>query len=228
MEAEAASWSEFILAKPAFAVTFSSALFRLKPLLLETAPCNTDLTGSLLWRFIFASVLDCNDNVTLVSTGGDWGALKLLRSLFERTVTAKYLANHPGETNNFYDFDAIDYKSAMDAIYVESGLSMSPASRANLDHAAGEARARFKLEPCVTCHRTTRMTSWTPRSMLELSTKTGLDYMYFTAWVLPTKLIHPSFYGLEQVILGTAPVYNTLYNVHSHRTDSDSSKTLCK
>jgi hypothetical protein len=215
MPDEPATWSEFIRTKPAFVEIFSATLFRLKPLLLETVPSDDDLTGSLLWRFIFASILDCNDILTLVSNGGDWGALKLLRSLFERTVTAKYLETHSAETVNFYDFDAIDYRSAMDAIYVESGISMSPESRANLDRAAAKARIRFKLEPCPSCNRPARMSAWTPRSMKELSEKTGLGYMYFTAWILPTKLIHPTFYGLEEVILGNAPIYNTLYNVHS-------------
>lgn len=214
MDNEITSWPDFLQSNPAFVETFSTELANLSAL-LKTEPLESDVTGALLWRFIFASVLDCNDILTLVSSGGYWGALKLLRSLFERTVTAKYLLLNPSESETFYEFDAIDYKNAMDAIETEAGLKMQPQSRANLDEVAKKARSRFKLEPCISCGKGGRMSSWTPRSVKELSEKTELHYMYFTAWVLPTKLIHPTFYGLEQTIISKPPIYDTLCNVHS-------------
>jgi hypothetical protein len=215
MKNDITSWSQFVRDKPTFVEVFSTALVQVRAFLQETVPPENDATGALLWRFLFASFLDCDDILHLIASDSCWGSLKILRSLFERTVTAKYLFLNPGDATNFYEFDAIDWKSAMDAIDVEAGLTMKAESRANLEKAAADARVLFKLEPCITCGRGGRQPSWTPRSVKELSEKTDLQYMYYTAWILPTKLIHPTFYGLEQVILSEPPVFNTLYNVHS-------------
>ena len=50
-------------------------------------------------------VIDCHDILNLSSHDGHWGALKLLRSLYERTVTAKYIEQNPEKADDFFDFE---------------------------------------------------------------------------------------------------------------------------
>ncbi len=211
---EILTWADFIAVKPGFAAEFHSAWSHVQPLLISTG-VNDDSCGGLLWRCLFASVIDCNDILNLSSHNGHWGALKLLRSLYERTVTAKYIKQNPEKADDFFDFDALDYKAAMDAIAVETGLHMRTDSRQNLEAAAKRAQSKYKLVPCPACKEPKRKFSWTEKSLRELAESTKLEYLYFTAWIYPTKLAHPTFYGLENVILSKAPIYNTLNAVHA-------------
>ena len=211
---EIITWADFIANKPDFPCEFHNAWSQIQPLLLSAA-VNDDSSGGLLWRCLFASFIDCDDILTLSSHNGHWGALKLLRSLYERTVTAKYIQQNPEKADDFFDFDALDYKAAMDAIAIESGLQMQAESRRNLDEAAKRAQSKYKLTPCPACNEPKRKFSWTQKSLKELAEITKVEHFYFTAWIYPTKLSHPTFYGLEQVILSKAPVYQTLNAVHA-------------
>jgi hypothetical protein len=211
---EILTWADFLVVNPDFAPEFHGAWSQIQPLLISTA-INDDSCGALLWRCLFASFIDCNDILNLSSHDGHWGALKLLRSLYERTVTAKYIEQNPEKADDFFGFDALDYKAAMDAIAVESGLHMQADSRRNLEIAAQRAQGKYKLVPCPACKEPKRKFSWTQKSLKELAESTNLEYLYFIAWIYPTKLSHPTFYGLEDVILSKAPICNTLNAVHA-------------
>jgi hypothetical protein len=208
------TWHSFIEAKPTFTDVVSSALRFLQERLTDDPVPDGDDTGKLTWRLAFANIIDCDDILTLAHHDRHWGALKLLRSLFEKTATLKYIEKNPSEAQSFFDYDAIDWKTAMDAIQKQSGLTMKPDSRAKLDLAAAAARQRFRLDLCPTCRKPSRAFSWTPKSLEEISRITKLDYMYFSAWVLPTKLIHPTFFGLDTLI-EPPPMFDTLRSCHS-------------
>jgi hypothetical protein len=81
---------------------------------------------------------------------------------------------------------------------------------------AGEARKRFKQETCSLCKRGKPL-GWTPRSSLELAQKTGLDHLHFEAFVIPSKHIHPTYYGTTHEVRQSkeeAPLLNILKAMH--------------
>lgn len=58
--------------------------------------------------------------------GYGFGAMKLLRSMYEHTVTLKYLHNHPDELQAFFDFDRVQQYKLMKPIVETFGNDALP------------------------------------------------------------------------------------------------------
>lgn len=206
------SWEEFTNDNPTFPSSCYKAFKMLPQLVLDAPPQETDRAGMVIDQLILALLPDFDDILLLSSQNRHWGALKLLRCAFERVVTLKYIAQNPSEVEAFVDFDALDWKRILTGIEGKTGLRMSETSQSNLDAAEKEARKRFRQEPCEKCGLR-KQTTWTPLSARDLAKRTGMDYMFFHAFELASKFIHPTFWGTQQITRG-ADVYNTLKNTH--------------
>jgi uncharacterized protein DUF5677 len=207
-------WGTFIREHSTFTSVYEKA-FRLVPkLVLETTPSESDQAGFVILELMLASLPDFDDIMTLSSHDAHWGALKLLRCLFERVVTLKYLAQNPQEAKAFVEFDALDWKSILEGIDDKWGLRMSEQSQKNLDEAAAKARKTFKQEPCRECGLRKR-TTWTPYSAHELAKRTGLGYMFLHAYVMPSKFIHATYFGTQSIPRENTPMVNTIKNTHA-------------
>jgi hypothetical protein len=91
---------------------------------------------------------------------------------------------------------------------------MSEQSQKNLDERAVEAKKRFKQESCSQCGLR-KQTTWTPHSAQTLASKVKMDYMFFEAYIMPSKFIHPTFFGTRNLAKeGPTPIHNTLKSTH--------------
>jgi hypothetical protein len=209
----APDWSTFTRENPTFTALYHKALMMI-PTVLETPPPENDSAGMVIQQLMAASVPDFGDIMILASNDAHWGAWKLLRCAFERTVTLKYIAQNPEEAQAFVEYDAITWKSVQAGIEGDFGLRLSVDAQKNLDQAVLEAREKFRQERCPECKMRKR-TSWTPHSVQELAKRTGMDYMFFEAFEMPSKFIHPTYFGTYS-ITGAAPVHNTLKHTHEN------------
>jgi Family of unknown function (DUF5677) len=62
----------------------------------------------------------------MAANGYGYGAMKLLRSMYEHTVTLKYLHDHPDELQAFFDFDRVQQYRLMKPILETFGESVMP------------------------------------------------------------------------------------------------------
>ena len=109
MSEEELTWAKFKEEHPEFPRLYHE-LFQLIPaLVLEAVPTGEDVPGVVICDLMSASLPDFDDILLLCSYDRSWGAWKLLRGLFERTVTLKYLAQNPAEVDAFLAFDAVDW-----------------------------------------------------------------------------------------------------------------------
>jgi hypothetical protein len=205
-------WRSFTAAMPTFTTLFHKAFQMIPKLVLETTP-EGDTAGLVTRQLMMASMPDLDDVLTLSSHDGHWGALKLLRSLFERTVTLKYIAQNPAEAEAFRDFDALDWQQILTGIEAKCALSPSEESRGRIVEAAKSVRKNYRQEPCSVCGLR-KQTSWTPKSSKELADRTGLAYMHFEAFVMPSKYIHPTYFGTRGIFSDVTPMNNTLKHTH--------------
>jgi hypothetical protein len=212
LNADEPSWEKFIQENPAFPAVYHRAWQMLPELILATTPSEQDTAGTVIFQLMTASISDLNEIMLLSCNNGHLGALKLLRCAFERVVTLKYIAQNPAEAGTFVDFDALDWQRILMSIESKTGLRMPEQSRKNLDRAADQARKKFRQEPCEKCGMR-KQTTWTPRSPKDLAARTGMQYMFFDAFELPSKFIHPTYWGTRQVI-SSPPMYNTLKHAH--------------
>lgn len=211
-DADEPRWESFIQENPTFPAVYYKAWQMLPDLILATTPSDRDTTGMVLLQLMTASISDFDDIMLLSCKNGHVGALKLLRCAFERTVTLKYIAQNPAEAEAFAEFDALDWQRVLASIEDKTGLRMPQQSRTNLDHAAERARKKFRQQPCEKCGMRKQIT-WTPLSARDLAKRAGMDYMFFDAFELPSKFIHPTYWGACQAIK-SPPMYNTLKHAH--------------
>lgn len=205
-------WKTFTEENPAFTGLYHKAFQLLPKLAFETTPPESDDAGLVILQLVLASLPDFDDIMTLSSHNAHWGALKLLRCAFERTVTLKYIAQNPTEAKAFIGFDALDWKRVLTGIENNFGLRMPESSQKSLDRAATEARKAFRQEPCDKCGLR-KQTAWTPHSVKDLAKRTGMDYIFFEAYEMPSKFIHPTYFGTRGITL-SAPMHNTLKHTH--------------
>jgi Family of unknown function (DUF5677) len=206
-------WKTFTEENPAFTGLYHKALQLVPKLALETTPPESDDAGLVILQLMLASLPDFDDIMTLSSHNAHWGALKLLRCAFERTVTLKYIAQNPNQAKAFIGFDALDWQRIISGIEKTFGLRMSERAQESLDHAALEARKTFRQEPCERCGLR-KQTAWTPHSVKDLARRVEMDYMFFEAYEMPSKFIHPTYFGTQSIVR-SPPMYNTLKLTHA-------------
>ncbi len=215
MEPIVETWASMTQSLPEFVEVFHAAFRGLRQLVLETTPAEDDDAGMLVIELMMASRPDFDDIMLLCSKDRHWGALKLLRGLFERTVTLKYLAQNPTEAQAFLAFDAMDWKLILSGIEKRHGIKANSGTLERIEAAAKDLREKFRQEPCAVCGMR-KQTNWTPRSSQELAKKVGLEHLHFEAFLLPSKFIHPTYFGTRQLSKqGPTPLPNILKATHT-------------
>jgi len=60
-----------------------------------------------------------------------------------------------------------------------------------------------------------KQNSWTALNSVAMAEKVGLGYLHFECFVLPTKFIHPTYFGANQISKAApAPLHNILKPTH--------------
>lgn len=132
---------------------------------------------------------DFFDIVLLAVHGQGGGALKLLRPLFERVVTAVYLMKHPEDVQDFNDYADVHARKVINHAR-ENGVDLTEwvtAERvAEVEAAYQRVKERFKDQQ-----------SWTKKNLKVLADEIGLGSLYAGAAFWPTMLLHTTRVGLE-------------------------------
>ncbi|HLJ78861.1 MAG TPA: DUF5677 domain-containing protein [Acidobacteriaceae bacterium] len=218
------TWDDIVNDHPKFPELMAKWLRLIGVLLQSTEALEGDDLGLLISGFMFASAVDINDVLTLTHRNSRSGAPKLLRSAYERIVTMKYLAANPTEVPKFIGYQSIDRQQIIDECASKLGEDLTEPARSNLANAAKQARQEYKAEVCPHCNMR-KQTNWTPRTVKQLADATGMSHMHFHSYVLPSKMMHTTFYGTMEFMKSAAPTYNILncahelivHNVLTHR-----------
>jgi hypothetical protein len=94
------------------------------------------LTGSL--------AEDLHDVLVLCSSERRSGALRLLRTPYEKFLYASHISRHPAAAEDFMMFDAIQAKTLLDGIEKISRLQNQPSGQAGLEAMYKIARGSFQ------------------------------------------------------------------------------------
>ena len=184
----------------------------LQNLAMRTPANEQDLVGHLIMTGIFMSVSDVDDIMTLSHRESHIGAQKLLRSLYEHVVTLKYVSENPEQAQRFIDFDTLDTEKIMAGIKAKTGMEMKENSRKNLATASAEARENYRQKACPVCKEKGPI-SWTTLNSKDMADRVGFGHMYFHAFLLASKQIHPTYWSVKDLMSGS-PMLNTLNVTH--------------
>jgi len=159
------------------------------------------------------------DIVLLAVHGQGLGALKLLRPLYERVVTAVYLMEHPEDVQVFNEYADVHARKVINHAR-DAGVDLtawvSAERMADVEAAYQKVRARFRETLCAKCGTTRDQGSWTKKSLKALADDIGLAKLYGGASFWPTMLLHTTRVGLEARLDSSA---NGLVFQHGPRRD---------
>ncbi len=203
-------WDDFLESRPDFPTIMWKWLRLTDHLVARTPIDEVDDLGFLIRLFISASIGDLNDVLTLFHAKSRSGGAKLLRSIYERTVTMKYLARNPSEVPKFIGYQSIDWQQVIAECETKLSIKLSIP---NLKIAAETARREYRGDPCPACGLRKQI-NWTPKSVKELARSVELEHMHAHAYVFPSKSMHPTFYGLIDSLKSQTPIYNVLNCTH--------------
>jgi hypothetical protein len=147
--------------------------------------------------FILArlAIDEFSEMLVLASNGYGLGALKILRSMYEKVVTSAYVAQHPEVSRALVDSTWTHKWSLWKRLRkvspsAESGVD--PSLIADLENKAAEAQSRLNESICTKCKQIISVQAWTKVTLLTMAEKVGasLSDLYAVAYQVPTSLAH--------------------------------------
>jgi Family of unknown function (DUF5677) len=167
----------------------------------------TVVQDRLIYHLASVCAEDFLEILLLCGNGYGIGGMKLLRGLYERTVTVGYLINNPEEIGTFLEHGHIHrgrhLNHARKLVRMDERI---PADHLReIDEAYKTARPKFREPLCEKCGTTKDMASWTKLSTDALAlranppgTKRGLEALYLPCFFEPTMQLHATIYSVTE------------------------------
>jgi hypothetical protein len=159
--------------------------------------------NDILFLLVGAAHTEYEEILVLALNGYGSGATKLLRALYERTVTAQYLMKNPNKIQQFIDFTHVHwYKLLREADTNGVGEHLSKARRQEIETNFKEVENDFTEIVCKPWNKERLQGSWTkkplPTQAREISDTLGM--LCFQGYLMPTFFLHTTFWGISQQI----------------------------
>jgi hypothetical protein len=147
--------------------------------------------------FILArlAIDEFSEMLVLASNGYGLGALKLLRSMYEKVVTSAYVAANPEVSRALVDSTWTHRWSVWKRLRkvspsAESGID--PAQIAELERNAADAQTKLNDSVCTKCKQIITVHAWTKVTLLTMAEKVGssLADLYAVGYQIPTSVAH--------------------------------------
>jgi hypothetical protein len=156
----------------------------------------TAYTSEPLDRAIYFSGRLCleefNEILLLCGNGYGVAALRLVRGMYERTVTARYLSKHPEETDNFFEFHWVSQHRLMKAIETTMGSALLGEEKTReVEQHFRRVKERFMVTDCGECKSTRLNYTWSKLDFVSMARDSGeIGQLIVPAYYLPTKEAH--------------------------------------
>jgi Family of unknown function (DUF5677) len=128
-------------------------------------------------------------------------ASKLVRSMYEYTVTLRYLHEHPTEVKTFLDYHRVQNDKLISRLIETFGDTILPAETiADARHKAAEVKENFIIPVCDHPDAKMRLNhTWNKLDFAAMAKKTGaLGTLIIPGYYFPLRHAHPTFGGLTE------------------------------
>jgi hypothetical protein len=146
---------------------------------------------------------DFGELITLSGNARGIGAYRILRGMYERVVTAAYIAKNPSEARPFAEDIAIKrwklWRTQEEAA-PESKNSIPAEGLRNLEAEYQQAQAKRKESYCTKCGQPKTQEAWTRVDLLSMAKKSDpqLAKLYGSCYLEPTFHSHATAFGLDR------------------------------
>ncbi len=135
---------------------------------------------------------DFMEILLLCGNGYGVGALKILRGMYERAVTARYLHMHPEEADNFLDFHWVSQRKLARAIQATFGENVLAKEKLEeVEAKYNEVRERFTVTDCKKCNTKRLNYTWSKLDFVSMSHGAGsIGDLIVPGYYIPTRQGH--------------------------------------
>jgi hypothetical protein len=149
------------------------------------------LTDRVVFMLGRLCVEDFMEILVLAGNGYGIGALKILRGMYERAVTAWYLHSRPEETENFMDFYWVSQHKLARAVTGTFGDILPKDKLDEVERMYREVRDRFMVTVCEKCGKQQPNYTWTKLDFVSMARTVGsLGQFIVPAYYIPTQQAH--------------------------------------
>ena len=135
-----------------------------------------------------------NPKAVLLCCGNGYGAaaLKLVRSLYERAVTLRYLHEHPEEFPDFFDYHHVAKYKFLVPVDETIGTDVLPKdARAKVNADFEAVRERFMVTDCKRCGTKRLNHTWNKLDFVSMAKKTGaIGTLIVPGYFVPLRHAH--------------------------------------
>ncbi len=169
----------------------------------DAEPSDEELAHRVAFYLEEAARDEFGELVILAGNGMGIGAKKALRSIYEKLVTAMFVAKYPAEARVFLSHAHIEKGKVLNrAIATTPELlykDMTSEEIKNIQDAKKAAEANKKIEYCAKCNQPITDEAWTRVSLDAMAGKVdeNLRKLYATCYLSPTMLAHATPFGLD-------------------------------
>lgn len=146
---------------------------------------------------------DFGEIITLAGNGRGVGAYKILRGMYERIVTASYIAQNPSESRPFMEEEWIQkWKLWQSALKVTPDIAnrYTDEQKRNLEEQYRKAKAKKEESVCKKCGQPKTAEAWTRVDVFSMAEKSDKDLadLYGSCYQEPTFHSHPTGFGVSR------------------------------
>lgn len=153
---------------------------------------DSDLTDRIVFNLGRLCVEDFMEILVLAGNGYGIGALKILRGMYERMVTAWYLHGNPEETENFMDFYWVSQHKLARAVADTFGEGVLPKDKLEeTEKMYKEVRDRFMVTVCKKCGTKEPNYTWSKLDFISMAKRVpSIGQFIVPAYYIPTQQAH--------------------------------------
>jgi len=145
---------------------------------------------------------DFGELLTLAGNGRGVGAYKILRGMYERIVTAAFIAKNPSEARHFLAHEDIErgklWNRTVEIIPdIKKQFTDEQIQKIETQHR--QAQAKLKIEYCNKCNQPITQEAWTRKSLETMAKRADPQLLvsYAYCYLLPTFHTHATSFGLN-------------------------------
>lgn len=137
-------------------------------------------------------VEDFMEILLLCGNGYGIGAQKLVRGMYERAVTARYLVDHPEEVDNFLDFHRVsDHKFLIAAEQSTGHTLFTPDQVKKIKEDYESVKKQFTVPDCGVCGTTRMNHTWSKVDIVSMARMTKTLWAFvLPGYYLPMREAH--------------------------------------
>lgn len=150
-------------------------------------------------------VEDFNEILLCCGNGAGHAGQKLLRGLYERAVTLRYLHEHPEEIEDFFDYHHVSQRKLKIACENTMGEdTFSPEQAAEIEREFEQVKDKFMVTDCAKCGTKRLNHTWSKLDIVTMANKTSLGKLNALGYIIPLRQAHATVASMLSRMAATA------------------------